>query len=268
MVDAKEKPITGRQVTQLRTELNITTDEMAYMLGVNKVTYHKWVGKEIDEPVPPPTALLIRLLYAYPDLNFMPKYVWPTTLFEVFSEDELGLSRRDFAVMMGNHSTAMQRWDNEGAAATPQVKRLATVVKALVDKIGAPKALAFLRKETKAEGITRDNGDVFFSGSWKPETVKQRSDRLVKERFNKGKSAKKALIVEEAELKKTITDLEDKVRVAKATKAKPGVKASSSKNEGAAVKASSSAPKAPRAKKPKATEPAAAGDGNEVPPAE
>lgn len=169
------KPVTGRDLGDLRLKLGYTTDEMAFLCGVNKNRYHLMVNKEADEPLRSiPTAIMARLLDDDPSLSFLPKFPSPQDLFDEM--EPYGISKREFSVILGNHGTAMQRWGQSMRRAIPQVYRLALVIQKMMHKKGAGKTIPYMKGLVDKEASLRGVKDIFSHGRWNPKPPKKKTD--------------------------------------------------------------------------------------------
>lgn len=174
-MSSPNKPVTGRDLANLRLKLGLSTDEMAYMFGVNKNRYHFMVNTEADLPVrSTPTAIMVRLLEMDETLNFMPTFPSPQELYKMVEPYEI--TKREFSVILGNHGTSMQRWERFGKRAIPQVYRLCRVIQNLLNKKGGHKTIEIMKLIVNTEGALLGLDNVLASGRWNSEPPKTKKE--------------------------------------------------------------------------------------------
>lgn len=174
-MSSPNKPVTGRDVANLRLKLGLSTDEMAYMLGTNKNRYHFMVNTEADLPVRSiPTAIMVRLLEMDETLNFMPSFPSPQELYKMV--EPFDITKREFSVILGNHGTSMQRWERFGKRAIPQVYRLCRVIQNLLNKKGGYKTIEMMKLIVNTEGSLLGVENILSTGRWNAAPPKTKDD--------------------------------------------------------------------------------------------
>jgi hypothetical protein len=175
---ALDKPVIGRDVGALRSRLNLSTDEMTFVLGITNNRYHLIVNQEADEPVRSiPVALMTRLLSMDDSLLFLPKFPSPQDLYE---EVQTEINKKEFSVILGNHGTSMQRWGKGGKRATPQVYRLALIIQIMVATMGLKKAISHAKQVATLEASLRRIPNILEHGRWNPVPPRKASTKKKK----------------------------------------------------------------------------------------
>lgn len=118
-----DRPIRGADTLSVQRKLGISRDDMRWMLGLNPTSMP--VTRAGDEPLPFPTAMVVRLLYRFPDLSLIPKDPVCTDFLALCQKIDPTISAVNLSVLFGCSHTAIYRWlqsDNPRSVA-PRARR-------------------------------------------------------------------------------------------------------------------------------------------------
>lgn len=186
--------MTGADIQALRELLGIGSVDTYWLAGTG-TNYNKWKlqGEKSQVPISDPSlSLLVRVLNAYPEYSFLPRFPDGYETFEVISktDPELFKNRRSkdkdkqaphrFAPLFGKNAWNSTQWLG-GATPSPVVERLFYVITQMIEKEGLDglkKYLDIVDEEAKARGFDSID-DLMSNGKWK----KNEFDKEIKEEY-------------------------------------------------------------------------------------
>lgn len=185
-----DKPIIGAHLEEVRLQRGYSIMDALFVFGLSSVKWSaiaRGAGKE--KPVKPSLALLVRVLDAFPEIEFLPKMPTTEEIDQLLRSLDKEINNRKLAILAGKEATGGYRWLTLGKRQVPVNDRLFLCLKMMLEgktdpagnsestreggsgraeeqrKIAAERLTQY-KKIVQAEGAARGSADVFKSGSW------------------------------------------------------------------------------------------------------
>ncbi|MCK9687349.1 hypothetical protein [Scleromatobacter humisilvae] len=164
-----DRPVLGRDLEAIAQAHGLQASDAIWMLGLTPNKWSDFVRAAPEQPVGDPTlALLVRILDQNPELRLIPEFPTPAEMRELFV-DQLGVSPREFSVLMGFQATAGDRWIRMRSRISATTYHLFWALQRTLQQLPKSEREKFIagwRDTVAQEASTRGVEDVFRAGSW------------------------------------------------------------------------------------------------------
>lgn len=169
-----QRPVIGSDLLDLRERLQLSSGDMAWLLGLSMTRWMLVVNKGRNEPVRDPTlALLVRALDQAPEANPIPAAPTAEEVFSMAHEANDEVDKKKLSIMFGSEASSGYRWITTGSRISPVLARLFYVFKhgaeANSSKIGSNSRGAFMARwnqMVETEANARGVPDIWKTGRW------------------------------------------------------------------------------------------------------
>lgn len=177
MMIPTDRPVTPRDLVNLRKKLGLRTTDFLYLLNISML---KWcnINRDLDRPVKDPAiAILARILDADPNASIIPKAPSPKDVLDQIRSftPYATMPYRSFGIYFGRDSSASYRWLNQKTPAGPTAERLLLMMEKSIEKQGL-QGIDWWKDIVNIESKARGIENVWLEGMWASVPIEEDAD--------------------------------------------------------------------------------------------